>query len=40
MPKQVGFVTLGIFGAVYILGSSIVLGLFEGIIDEKIREVN
>jgi hypothetical protein len=40
MSKKIGFVTLGIFGVVHILGASIFLGFFKGIIDKKIREVN
>jgi hypothetical protein len=40
MSKQVGYVILGVCGFICILGASIFLGLFDGIIDKKIREVN
>jgi uncharacterized membrane protein YuzA (DUF378 family) len=40
MSKQVGYVILGVCGVICILGASIFLGLFDGIIDKAIKEVN
>jgi hypothetical protein len=40
MSKQIGFVILGVFGVVEIVGVSIFFSLFDRIVDKKIKEVH
>ncbi len=40
MSKQIGFVILGVFGVLGIVGVSIFLSLFDRIVNKKIKEVH